>query len=168
MSRTKLKKIIIYTERIKGALRPRRSGSSNQKATIKLPFCPYILRDYIVFLALISLIQQYKTGTTSIVSTSIVIPPNEGIAIGTIISDPRPVEVRTGIRARIVVAVVIRHGLILREPAAITAFRICSLSVISLSLNTCFRYVHITTPSSEAMPNNARKPTQIATLMFIV
>lgn len=66
---------------------------------------------------LLSLIQQYRTGTTSIVSISIVIPPKEGIAIGTIISEPRPVEVRTGISARIVVAVVIRQGRILRIPA---------------------------------------------------
>jgi hypothetical protein len=69
---------------------------------------------------LLSFIQQYKTGTTSIVSISIVIPPKEGIAIGTIISEPRPVEVKTGISARMVVAVVIRHGRILRIPALIT------------------------------------------------
>ena len=68
----------------------------------------------------LSFIQQYSTGTTSIVSISIVIPPKEGIAIGTIISEPRPVEVRTGINARIVVAVVIRQGRILRIPAWIT------------------------------------------------
>ncbi len=40
--------------------------------------------------------EQYSTGTTSIVSISIVIPPNDGIAIGTMTSDPRPVEVRMG------------------------------------------------------------------------
>ncbi len=44
--------------------------------------------------------QQYNTGTTNTVSMAIIIPPKEGIAIGTIISDPRPVEVRIGIRAR--------------------------------------------------------------------
>ena len=34
-------------------------------------------------------------------------PPNDGIAIGTITSAPRPVDVRIGTRARIVVAEVI-------------------------------------------------------------
>ncbi len=62
----------------------------------------------------------YSTGTTSIVSTSIVMPPNDGIAIGTLMSAPRPVDVRTGISANMVVAVVMRHGLILRLPEAIT------------------------------------------------
>ena len=41
-------------------------------------------------------------------------PPQEGIAIGTIISDPRPVEVKTGSKARMVVALVIKHGRIRR------------------------------------------------------
>ena len=41
-------------------------------------------------------------------------PPKEGIAIGTIISDPRPVEVKTGSKARMVVALAIRHGRIRR------------------------------------------------------
>jgi len=40
----------------------------------------------------------------SLLSRSIIIPSKEGIAIGTMISDPRPVEVRIGIRARMVVA----------------------------------------------------------------
>jgi len=37
-------------------------------------------------------------------------PPNEGIAIGTIMSAPRPVEVSTGSSARIVVTLVIIAG----------------------------------------------------------
>ena len=37
------------------------------------------------------------------VTISIAIPPKLGMAIGTIISEPRPVEVRTGSRARMVV-----------------------------------------------------------------
>ena len=35
------------------------------------------------FLILVSSMKQYRTGTTSIVSTSIVMPPKEGIAMGT-------------------------------------------------------------------------------------
>ena len=42
------------------------------------------------------------------VMTAKTIPPNEGIAMGTIISEPRPEEVSTGIRAKMVVAVVIK------------------------------------------------------------
>ncbi len=48
--------------------------------------------------------EQYRTGTTSIVSISIVIGPNDGIAIRTMTSEPRPVEVRIGKRASMVVA----------------------------------------------------------------
>ena len=54
---------------------------------------------------------------------SIIIPPTLGMAIGTMISDPRPVDVSTGMSARIVVAVVIRHGRTRRAPAAIVASR---------------------------------------------
>ncbi len=49
------------------------------------------------------------------------IPPKEGIAIGTIMSEPLPVEVRTGISAKMVVALVIRAGLTRRFAAAIVA-----------------------------------------------
>ena len=59
---------------------------------------------------MISATAQYKTGTTSIETRLMAIPPKEGIAIGTIISEPLPVDVKTGIRARKVVAVVIRQG----------------------------------------------------------
>ncbi len=65
--------------------------------------------------------EQYSTGTIKIVIVTNIIPPNEGIAIGTIISDPRPVEVRTGVNARIVVTVVIKQGLILRSAPLIVA-----------------------------------------------
>jgi len=43
-------------------------------------------------------------------TTLMAIPPKEGIAMGTIISEPLPVDVKTGISARKVVAVVIRQG----------------------------------------------------------
>ncbi len=43
--------------------------------------------------------EQYSTGTTSIVSIFSVIGPNDGIAIRTMTSEPRPVEVRIGRRA---------------------------------------------------------------------
>ena len=39
---------------------------------------------------------QYKTGTVNIVSNWRHIPPKEGMAIGTMTSAPRPVEVNTG------------------------------------------------------------------------
>ena len=68
-------------------------------------------------LSLTSFKREYSTGTTSIVTTSIIIPPTEGIAMGTIMSDPLPIEVRTGINASTVVAVVIRHGLTRLIPA---------------------------------------------------
>ena len=64
-------------------------------------------------LSWISLTMQYSTGTTSMVMTSMVIPPNEGMAIGTMMSEPRPFDVRMGSRARIVVAVVMRQGLMM-------------------------------------------------------
>ena len=47
-------------------------------------------------------------------------PPKEGIAIGTMISEPFPVEVSTGISAMMVVAAVIMAGLTLLLPASIT------------------------------------------------
>ena len=59
----------------------------------------------------------YMTGTTNVFIMAKSIPPNEGIAMGIIISAPRPVEVKTGIKARMVVATVIKAGLILRLPA---------------------------------------------------
>jgi hypothetical protein len=49
--------------------------------------------------------------------TSMIIPPKTGIAIGIIISLPRPVDVNTGNNAKIVVTVVIKHGR-MRLPAA--------------------------------------------------
>jgi len=67
---------------------------------------------------------QYRTGTISMVIISMVMPPNEGIAIGTMMSDPRPFDVRTGSNARMVVAVVIRQGRIRRLPASSVAVRI--------------------------------------------
>ena len=51
------------------------------------------------------------------------IPPNEGIAIGIIMSEPRPVEVSTGNKAIMVVPTVISAGRILRNPASTTAAR---------------------------------------------
>ncbi len=111
--------------------------------------------------------EQYSTGTTSIVRISIVIPPKDGIAIGTMTSDPRPVDVRMGRRARMVVAVVMRHARIRRFPAMTVASRMCSMVSCSFFLNDCWRYVAITTPSSDAIPKSARKPTHTATLKFI-
>ena len=47
------------------------------------------------------------------------IPPKLGMAIGIMISLPRPVDVNIGSKARMVVAVVIKQGLIRFEPASI-------------------------------------------------
>lgn len=89
-------------------------------------------------------------------------PPKEGIAIGTMISAPRPVDVRTGRSARIVVAKVIRAGRIRRLAAFTVASRI-SWTVAGFSLeNTWSRYVEIMTPLSVAIPKRARKSTQTA------
>jgi hypothetical protein len=55
---------------------------------------------------------------------TIAMPPKVGIAMGTMMSEPRPVDVSTGTSARIVVAEVIRQGRTRRSPAAITAARI--------------------------------------------
>ena len=48
-------------------------------------------------------------------------PPKDGIAMGTMMSDPLPVEVSTGMRASMVVAVVIKHGLTRLMAASIVA-----------------------------------------------
>jgi hypothetical protein len=45
------------------------------------------------FLSFISATAQYKTGTTSMETTLMAIPPKDGIAIGTIMSDPLPLDV---------------------------------------------------------------------------
>ena len=55
------------------------------------------------------------------VITAIAIPPKVGIAIGTMISAPRPLDVSTGISARIVVATVIKQGRTRRSPASSVA-----------------------------------------------
>ncbi len=54
--------------------------------------------DHIYNRSRVSFTRLYSTGTTSIVRTSIIMPPKTGIAIGIIMSEPRPVEVSTGSR----------------------------------------------------------------------
>ena len=71
--------------------------------------------------------QQYSTGTVSTRISTTTIPPKDGIAMGTMISAPRPTEVRTGISARSVVADVIIAGLIRRFPASTVASRISEI-----------------------------------------
>ena len=53
-------------------------------------------------------------------------PPRDGIAIGCITSEPRPVAQKIGIRPKMVVEIVIRHGRIRFRPACSTASRISS------------------------------------------
>ena len=80
---------------------------------------------------------------------------------------PRPVEVKTGNRAKMVVAVVIKQGLIRFSPASTTDALISLLfSGVFLS-KVWVKYVAITTPSSVAIPNSAINPTQTATLKFM-
>ncbi len=64
---------------------------------------------------------QNNTGTVNIVITLNAIPPNDGIAIGTMIPAPFPVDVTIGNNAKIVVAVVIIAGRTLRNPPSTTA-----------------------------------------------
>lgn len=61
-------------------------------------------------------------------------PPKEEMAMGTMMSAPRPVEVRTGMRARIVVAEVMKAGWIVRRDPA----REASLLVFQID----FRLIH--------------------------
>ena len=85
-------------------------------------------------------------------------PPKEGMAMGSMMSAPLPVEVRIGIRARIVVALVIRAGRMRRSAPSMTIFRMLSRSfALKFDLDSS-RKVDIRTPSSVAMPNRARKP----------
>lgn len=51
-------------------------------------------------------------------------PPTDGIAIGCITSDPRPVAQKMGMSPKTVVAIVIRHGRMRLRPASMTAVRI--------------------------------------------
>ena len=89
------------------------------------------------------------------------------MAIGNIISAPRPVEVSTGNKAKMVVAVVIIAGFTLRKPPSTTASLICETVAGVLRLKLSFRNVATKTPSSVAIPNRAKKPTQTATLRLM-
>ena len=52
----------------------------------------------------------HHTGTTKILTRTTSMPPKEGMAMGTMISAPLPVDDNTGSKARIVVAEVIMAG----------------------------------------------------------
>jgi hypothetical protein len=69
-----------------------------------------------------------RTGTVNMVSSTSVMPPTLGMAMGIMMSAPRPVAVSTGSSARIVVALVIRQGRTRRSPACTVASRISSRS----------------------------------------
>ena len=64
-----------------------------------------------------------------VLMTTTSMPPKEGIAMGTMISDPRPVEVRMGINAKTVVTVVIMQGRARLTPASIVARRISEIDI---------------------------------------
>ena len=66
-------------------------------------------------------------------------PPKLGIAIGIIISLPRPVDVKMGNNAKMVVAVVIKQGLIRFSPASTIAARISFLFSGLFLSNVCVR-----------------------------
>jgi hypothetical protein len=66
---------------------------------------------------------DWNKGTTKTVITWITIPPNMGIAIGIIMSDPLPVDDKTGNSAITATAVVIIAGRTRFIPADTTASR---------------------------------------------
>src|SRR5690606_14447525 len=80
-------------------------------------FAIFLLFFLFSFFIADSLPQHSNSGTTNMVMDWISIPPNVGIAIGTIISAPLPVEVNTGNRAIQAVAVVVAAGLTRFNPA---------------------------------------------------
>ena len=55
------------------------------------------------------------------------IPPNDGIAMGSIMSEPFPVELSMGNNAKMVVAVVIMAGLTLLNQPSTTASSISAI-----------------------------------------
>ena len=93
---------------------------------------------------------------------AVINPPTVGEAIGLIISEPVPVESITGIRAMIVVTVVIIAGLTLSNPPSITVRRISSMVLGAFLLNKLSNVESRTTALSVAMPKSAIKPTQTA------
>ena len=68
--------------------------------------------------------QEYITGTTDVVKITNTIPPNDVIAMDTMTSAPRSEDMRTGIKANMVVAAIIMAGRIRHSPAKTTASRI--------------------------------------------
>ena len=91
-------------------------------------------------------------------------PPNDGMAMGTMMSAPRPVLVSTGSSARMVVALVMTAARMRRWPPSTTALRIASIESGFSSAIDCSMRVAMMTPSSVAIPKSARNPTQTATL----
>lgn len=86
-----------------------------------------VLRAFSSFFSSPSRHQHWNTGTTNMVIDWINMPPKVGIAIGTMMSAPFPVEVRTGSRAIRVVAVVMAAGRTRLRPAVTTASRMSCL-----------------------------------------
>ena len=78
--------------------------------------------------------------------------------MGTMMSDPFPVDVNTGSNAISVVAVVITAGRTRLRPAYTTASRISSRVCGSRYKNVSCMYVPISTPSSVAILKRAMKP----------
>ena len=78
-------------------------------------------------------------GTMSMVMSSMSMPPKAGMAMGIMMSEPRPVEVRTGSRARMVVAVVMRQARTRRLPAWMMRVWISCFVLMFLSRKSCVR-----------------------------
>ena len=72
-----------------------------------------------------SSLQINKSGTTKSVIIWTNMPPNVGIAIGTMISDPLPIILNKGSKAKMVVAVVNMVGLIRLVAASTPTFLRC-------------------------------------------
>src|SRR5699024_9995032 len=131
-------------------------------------FAIFLLFFLFSFLVADSLHQHWNTGTTNMVMDWISMPPKVGMAIGTMISAPLPVEVRTGSKAISAVAVVIAAGLTRFKPAYMTASRISSFVLGFRASNVSWMYVPINTPSLVASPNRAIKHTQTAMLRLML
>ena len=81
--------------------------------------------------------------------------------MGTIISDPFPVEERIGNNAIIAQDAVIIAGRTLFSPATATASRIFCIDEGFRSAKTWWIYVPIITPSSVAIPNHPHRYTEV-------
>src|SRR3546814_18696194 len=102
-----------------------------------------------VFLGLLTFLSchmLYSTGTTNMVITCRSIPPKVGMAMGTMMSDPLPVDESTGKSASTATEAVIMAGLTRLIPACSTAFLSTCLVDVFFRPNNWDRSVPQITP----------------------